>query len=91
MEYRTFCIDGDTLVIPFRYDPIWQMWLGDYPYFEEEPRCTPSGRPWRNVTSTHCPHAAGDEDDCGACPYLVKQADADLIGVCFHEGVRLRE
>ncbi len=88
MEYRTFCIDGDTLRILFRYDEGWQVWLGEYPYFEEEPRYTPTGRPWKNVTNTRCPYAAGVYDDCGTCPNLTKQSPSDLIGVCFNDQLK---
>lgn len=90
-ETRTFHIDGDTLEIEFRYDKDWQVWLGDYPYFKEDPRYTPSGRPWRNVIHEGCPYASIVGEICGACSHLMRQSSGDLIGVCFHEDLRLRE
>lgn len=64
------------------------LFLADYPDFEETPRYTPSGRPWRSVVSTGCPYAAGEYDDCGSCPHLMKQNRGDLIGVCCHLSMR---
>ncbi len=90
-ELRTFHIDGDTLEIEFRYDKKWEVWLGDYPYFKDEPRFTPSGRPWKNVIHEECPHAAIRGEACGSCIHLRRQPLNDLIGVCFYEGLRLRE
>ncbi len=83
-SHRTFVIDGDRLEVEFVYDEKSRVWIGDYPYFEDEPRRTPGGRWWRNVTHDSCPHAAGVYGDCGTCPHLVRQAPGDLIGVCFH-------
>lgn len=90
MEKRNFCVDGDTIEVEFRYDAQWKVWLGEYPFFDEEPRYTPSGRPWKNVMHTGCPHAAGNYDDCGTCPHLKKQGANDLVGVCFHDALRQR-
>lgn len=87
-EQRTYCIDGDTMCITFTYDEACGVWLGDYPYFEEEPRLTPSGRQWKNVMHDSCPHAEGTHGDCGTCPHLVRQDPGDLIGVCFHEALK---
>ena len=88
METRTFRIDGDTVSVAFRFDESWKVWLGDYPYFDEEARHTPSGRPWRNVIHEGCPHASIHGETCGACCYLKRQSPGDLIGVCFHDALR---
>ncbi len=90
-ELRTFRVDGDTLEIEFRYDEDWSVWLGEYPYFKEDPRFTPSGRPWRNVIHEGCPHAPNRGDTCGECSYLRRQSPGDMIGVCFHEAIRRRD
>lgn len=90
-EKRTFHIDGDILEVEFRYDKDWKVWLGDFPYFAEEPRHTPSGRPWRNVIHEGCPHASITGEACGACSYLKRQSPGDMIGVCYHESMRLLE
>lgn len=83
-ELRTFHIDGDSLEIVFRYDEDWKVWLGEYPYFKEEPRFTPSGRPWRNAIHEGCPFVTGAGGVCGCCEHLKRQSPGDLIGVCFH-------
>lgn len=89
-KIRTFCIDGDRLDVVFRYDDIWDVWLGDYPYFKSEPRLTPSGRPWRNAVCIECPYSTERDNECGSCPYFVRQKPGDLIGVCFNEQLRER-
>lgn len=88
-ETRTFLIDGDALKVEFRYDEEWKVWLGNYPYFEDEPRYTPSGRPWRNVIHEGCPYASATGESCSVCVYLQRQSPGDMIGVCFHEGYQL--
>lgn len=87
-KMQTYHIDGDTLDVLFEFHEQYGVWIGDYPYFEEEPRLTASGRRWRNVTHDSCPHAEGTHGDCGTCPHLVRQDPGDLIGVCFHEALK---
>lgn len=87
---KTFHIDGDLLAVPHHYDESAGIFIGQFPEFEEYPRYTPNGRPWKSVVSIGCPHAAGDYDDCGSCPYLIKAGPQDVIGVCFHERLRSR-
>ena len=87
---RTFRIDDDMLTVPYHCDKDTGLLIGQFPEFEEEPRYTPNGRPWKNAVSTGCPYAAGGYDDCGSCPYLVKAEPRDIIGVCFHEKMRSR-
>lgn len=87
-ETRTFHIDGDSLSIVFRYDELWHVWLGDYPYFENEPRRTPSGRPWKNAIHEGCPHNSAPGENCGACIYLKRESPGDMIGVCFHDAMK---
>ena len=89
-KIETYRIDGDQIDVTFTLDTPSGAWIGDYPFFEEEPRMTPSGRPWRNITHDSCPLAAGSYRDCGTCPHLVKQALGDLVGVCFHEALQQR-
>lgn len=87
---KTFLIDGDILTVPFHYDEDAEIFIGQFPEFDMEPRYTPNGRPWKSVVSNSCPYAAGDYDDCGSCPYLIKEGPRDIIGVCFHEKLRSR-
>ncbi|MGN1021226.1 MAG: hypothetical protein ACI4O7_12735 [Aristaeellaceae bacterium] len=89
-QHKLFRIDGDALTVPYHYDEASSLYIGLFPGFEEEPRYTPHGRPWKNAVTTGCLYAAGDFDDCGSCPYLVKAAPRDIIGVCFHEKLRSR-
>lgn len=91
IKKRTISVDGDSIEIQFCLDELWNVWLGDYPFFKEEPRYTPSGRPWRNVAHTNCPHSSGDSDDCGSCPHYTREHPMDMIGVCFHEALRRGE
>lgn len=91
-KVRTICVDGDSMEVTYRFDEQWQKWIGEYPFFKGEPRHTPSGRPWRNVSYTECPHHCGGEyNDCGTCSHFTKESPKDLIGVCFNEILRLRE
>ena len=83
-------IDGDVLTVPYHYDKDIALLIGQFPAFEEEPRYTPNGRPWKNAVTTGCPYAAGGYDDCGSCPHLIKAEPRDIIGVCFHEKLRSR-
>lgn len=87
-EKRAFIIDSDIVYIDFVYDDEFEIWVGDYPCFEEEPRKTPNGRLWKNVTFTECPYAPKDFLDCGSCSYLVKQDPSDMIGVCYNNALR---
>lgn len=84
---RTICVDGDALDIVFFYDEEWGVWIGQYPFFKEEPRYTPAGKPWRNVTYTGCKwNTNAKYNDCGSCDYLLRERHSDLIGVCCHKG-----
>lgn len=89
-KLKTFQLDGDLFTVPYHFDEGAGIFIGLFPSFEEEPRYTPNDRPWKNAVSIGCPYAAGDYDDCGSCPYLVKANPQDIIGVCFHERLRSR-
>ena len=89
---RTIRVDEDALEVMFLYDDQWKIWIGQYPFFKEDPRYTPSGRPWRNAIFTECLHHGGEgNNDCGSCPHFRKQDHKDLIGVCFNEKLRIKE
>lgn len=91
-KVRTITVDGDSIAVRFQFDEQFGIWLGEYPFFKEEPRYTPSGRPWRNAVYTECPHHANPEyRDCGTCKYFKKADPEDRIGVCFNETVRQPE
>ena len=85
---KEFRVDDDTLTVPYHYDRDSALLIGQFPEFEETPRYTSHGRPWKNAVTTGCPYAAGEYDDCGSCPFLVKADLRDIIGVCFHERLR---
>ena len=89
-KLKTFRIDGDRFIVLYHYDEGAEIFIGQFPSFEEEPRYTPHGRPWKNAVSIGCPYATGEYDDCGSCPYLIKEDPQDIIGVCFHERMRNR-
>lgn len=92
MKVRNIHVDGDSIAVSFTYDEQFGVWLGEYPFFKEEPRYTPAGRPWRNVSFSECPyHGSSEYNDCGTCHHLKKAESTDLIGVCFHEKLRLKE
>lgn len=57
VEYKTrsISVDDDVIEVRFHYDELCGVWLGDYPYFAEEPRWTPNGRPWMNACYTEVP------------------------------------
>ncbi len=90
-KIRTYYIDGDTVEVLFTYDEESQRYIGSYPDFEQEPRYTPNGRPWVNVTHTGCPYADQEYDDCGSCDYIEKENSSDLIGVCMNDQRKLTE
>ncbi len=91
-KIRSIRVDDDSIAVPFTFDEQCGVWLGEYPFFKEEPRYTPSGRPWRNVSFTGCPHHGRSEyNDCGTCHHLKKAEATDLVGVCFHEELRRGE
>ncbi len=82
---RSIELDGDVLTLEFHYDWKYDVWHGDYPDFEEEPRFTPRGSPWVNVISDSCEYMKGECEDCGSCKYLKKEKPSDLIGICTNE------
>lgn len=88
VKLKTFSLDGDTIEVRFRYDADCDVWHGDYPDFIENPRYTPNGRPWVDVTKDDCPHTTSEYGDCGGCEYLHKQDDADLLGVCMNDKLK---
>ena len=88
-QTRVFRVDGDEVAIRFRLHERSGQYLGAYPDFLTEPRRTPSGRPWVNVTIEGCPYAPLPYNDCGGCAHLKKENSGDLIGVCFHEAHRM--
>ncbi len=87
-EVREFLVDEDSIHIEFVYDEQFDVWIGDFPCFEDEPRITKNGRLWKNVSFTGCPFAPAEFRDCGTCSYLRKQNHMDLIGVCFNDELK---
>lgn len=88
---RTYTLDGDTLEVTFRYDELSGKYLGDYPDFVENPRYTPNGRPWVDVTcGDECPHCDAGNDG-GACGFFHREKDKDVIAVCFCDALRIEQ
>lgn len=87
---RRFTIDGDTVEVKRVFDEKIGAHIHDYPDFKENPRVTPSGRPWVNVTRDDCPYADDNYGDCGSCKYFISENAGDLIGVCNNEQLRLQ-
>lgn len=87
VEYkiRTITVDDDSIEIRYRYDEMCGVWLGDYPYFVEEPRWTPSGKPWVNAHNNDCLYEEYSGRECADCPYFKREKPNDRIGVCFYE------
>ncbi len=85
---RVYLLDGDVLEVISDYNDEFSIWIERYMDFESTPRYTPNGRRWRSVTTTDCKYADPVFRDCGTCPYLQKEKENDLIGVCFHESLR---
>lgn len=91
IRVRTYRLDGDVLEIVSRYDESSGLWIEDYIDFDDEPRYTPQGRPWKCVTTIDCPYSDPVYRDCGTCPWLIKEEPTDLIGVCDHRELRRGE
>lgn len=89
IKTRKHYLDDDVLYTNLRYDEDSGLWFEDYVDFETVPRYTPNGRRWRSVTTVGCPYADPNYGDCGTCPHLVKEEKTDLMGVCFHEDLRV--
>ncbi len=86
---KTYRLDGDVLEVIFRYDELSKKHLGDFPEFTDEPRYTPNGRKWVDVITEGCSHADGTDKTCGTCSYMVKQEEADIIGICMNDNLRI--
>lgn len=69
-KIRRFTMDGDTVEVEFVYDSQYDRCYGEYSVFEETPRYTPAGRPWKNVFETDCAHGDSEFGDCGGCSYF---------------------
>lgn len=84
-KIRIVSLDQDTFELKYIYNEELEKYFGEYPDFNETPRYTPNGKPWVNVTDEDCPYCEGEYGDCGSCPYLLKEQEKDLIGICTHE------
>lgn len=87
---RTFCIDGDKLMVEYIFDKESQKFIGSYPDFELTPRFTESGLKWVNATQDGCENAINRYSsqklcmDCGSCIHYTTEKECDLIGVCSY-------
>ena len=84
VKKRIYRLDGDALEINFYYNAEFDKYFGDYPDFSEEPRFTPSERPWVNAIKTDCIYSKDMYDDCGSCEYFLREKHNDLIGICLN-------
>jgi len=82
---RIFTSDGDTVEVEFHYDAAKRRWFGNFPVFEEAPRHTPNGRPWKNVYEFGCEFSDSEYGDCGGCSFFQREKPRDVIAVCFHD------
>lgn len=87
-EIRRFAIDGDVLEVEYVFDPESRRWVGNYPVFEETPRFTPEGRPWKNVFGSECDYSDSEFGDCGGCSFFRREDPLDVVAVCYHEELR---
>ena len=88
---RIFRMDDDTVEVTFVFDNESGIYLGEFPDFAEEPRYTPSGKPWVNVTNDSCQYAENEYSDCGSCRFFSCEKSGDLIGICENELLRKGE
>ena len=85
---RQFVMDGDICEVIFRFDKDSEMYIGDYPDFEQNPRVTENGYTWVNATQDSCSEAVHKYYpektclDCGSCSYFTTEKSGDLIGIC---------
>ncbi len=84
VKKRVYRLDEDVVEIEFYYDKESKRYFGDYPDFSENPRFTPSGRPWVNAIKTDCNYSKGNYNDCGSCEYFLREEHNDLIGICIN-------
>lgn len=84
-KIRLYCLDGDTLSVSLVYSEEIGQYIPDYPDFNSNPRYTPSGKKWVNVTQIGCPFADQNYGDCGSCEHFMCEQPTDLIGVCCND------
>ena len=90
-EIKLYTLDGDTVSVSRIWDEEIGCFVGDYPNFKENPRFTPSGRKWVNVTYDECPFAEKEYSDCGSCRYFKCERKGDMIGICTHPEFLINE
>ncbi len=89
VRWREYILDGDCIRVKLEFDEAAGIWIEEYIDFENPPRYTSQGRPWKSVTHIGCPYADPVYKDCGTCPWLIKEYAEDLIGVCNHKSLRM--
>ena len=87
---QTFHLDGLAVEIKFFFDSYSNMYIGDFPDFDENPLYSPGGRPIVTAVRDNCPHhsSGGDFADCGSCKFFNPENKNDLIGFCSNEKLR---
>lgn len=81
-------IDNDTIEVEYVFDEETKRWNGNFPVFEDTPKYTPSGRPWKNVYYSGCQYSDSEFGDCGGCSFFYRQKPMDVIAVCFKEELK---
>ncbi len=89
IKWREYTLDGDCIRVKSEFDETSGIWIEEYIDFENPPIYSPLGRPWKCVTNTGCPYADPAYNDCGTCPWLIKERAEDLIGICSHQQLRI--
>ncbi len=84
---RLYQLDSDTIEVVFYYNEKSDRYFGEYPDFSEDPRHTPSGFPWVNVTGG-CDYSGDEDTDCGSCQFFICENKGDLIGICKNEKLK---
>ncbi len=89
-KVETFNLDGLAVEIKFAFDKTANMYIGEYPDFEENPIYSPNGRPIVTAARDSCPHntSEGKFADCGSCKFFKTEGKDDLIGFCTNEALR---
>ncbi len=89
-KFQTFHLDGIQVKIKFTFDSETNMYIGDYPDFEETPLYSQNGHPVVTSVRDNCPHhsSGGKFADCGSCKFFTPESKNDLIGFCSNEALK---
>ena len=86
-KIRLYQLDSDAVEVVFYHNEELDRYFGEYPDFSDDPRYTPGGFPWVNVTGG-CDYSDDEDIDCGSCRFFVSENKGDLIGICKNEKLK---